>query len=82
MLKSEERSKKIEKRLKQIPASYKAKYLKTKNTNSLRASIDSFCLECTGWHRADVSKCKCFACPLWEKRPYQSKNNAQSGHNG
>jgi hypothetical protein len=36
-----------------------------------RAAIKSFCLECVGWQRSEVTLCTAVACPLWAYRPFR-----------
>ncbi len=35
-------------------------------------AIKAFCLQCTGYLRAEVRACSAHACPLWPYRPYQT----------
>ena len=66
-----DRNEQIAKRLKQMPESYRAKYKKAVTRKSMRAAINSQCLECCGYQRTEVSVCTDLGCPLYLYRPYQ-----------
>ena len=55
---------------------YRKKYDKAMQGHSIRAAIDSKCLECMGWQQLEVKKCDIVTCPLWPYRPYQIKSGA------
>jgi len=38
---------------------------------SPRAAVKAFCGECQGFDRAGIADCACYACPLWNFRPFQ-----------
>lgn len=38
---------------------------------SPRRAIKAQCLECVGFDRQGITACTCWACPLWNFRPYQ-----------
>lgn len=61
----------IEKRLAEMPFSMRYRYLQAMTGKSLRAAVNSFCSECVGWVRDEVTKCTAPACPLYPYRPYQ-----------
>jgi len=61
----------IEERLKQIPKSYRSAYRKAMRGRSLRAAVNSFCLECVGYQREEVKICPDKGCPLYPYRPYK-----------
>ena len=58
-----------------IPVKYRSTYRKAMTGKSLRAAVNSFCLECTGWQREEIRLCTSPACPLFCFRPYQEKRN-------
>lgn len=66
-----DRQKQIAERRSQIPRSYRACYDKAVQGRSLRAAINSFCLECVCWQTKEIRLCTDKACPLWMIRPYQ-----------
>ena len=57
---------------------YRGVYDRAVAGRSLRAAVDSQCLECVGYHTAEVRACTALACPLYAVRPY--KEIPQSGH--
>jgi hypothetical protein len=62
------------------PKKYQQAYMKSVSGDaSPREAIKSFCLECMGWMRTEVTKCDTVACPLNYYRPYQEKSDAESG---
>jgi len=69
-----DRDAEVEKRLNQIPESRKAKYKKAVSGKSLRAAVNSMCLECVGYSTREVSLCTDLACPLYMYRPYQKRS--------
>ncbi len=38
---------------------------------SPRTAIKAQCAECVGFDRDAIRSCTCYACPLWNFRPYQ-----------
>lgn len=38
---------------------------------SLRMAINAKCFDCSGWNRAEVTRCVVHYCPLWPVRPWQ-----------
>jgi len=50
--------------------SYRRLYDKAMTGKSLRATVDSKCLDCSCWQQAEIKKCAVFTCPLFEYRPY------------
>jgi len=40
---------------------------------SPRRAIKAQCLECIGFDRQAITDCTCYACSLWEFRPFQHK---------
>ncbi len=78
---TDERADKIMERLGNIPRAYKATYERAVKGKSLRAAINSFCLECVCWSIEEIRNCSDLACPLYAVRPYQeSSQNGRDGH--
>ena len=75
-----ERQEQVEQRRAQMPRSYRATYDKAVSGRSLRAAINSFCLECICWQIEEIRNCTDLACPLYAVRPYQLPQNAHEGH--
>ena len=73
------RKAKIAKRRAQIPRAYRAVYDKATKGQSLRAAINSQCLECVCWQIEEIRNCTDLACPLYAVRPYQSLQNGRDG---
>ena len=56
--------------------------------NSLRAAVNAMCAACMGCteqmiepgFRNEIRDCSSRDCPLWAKRPYQTKCEGQDGH--
>jgi hypothetical protein len=65
------RQAKIKQRLSKIPQAYKRNYQNAVQGKSLRAAVNAFCIECTGWQRNEIIFCTSLACPLYAVRPYQ-----------
>jgi hypothetical protein len=63
----------------QMPRSYRAVYDKAVSGKSLRAAINSFCLECVCWQIEEIRNCSDVGCPLYTVRPYQLAQNARQG---
>ena len=61
----------VQRKLDDMPRIYRATYRKAMSGKSLRAAVNSFCLECVGWQREEVRLCTSPACPLYPYRPYQ-----------
>lgn len=59
-----------------MPPKYRAIYDRAVSGQSLRAAINSFCLECIGWEYKEIRNCTCLECPLHAVRPYQRKLKA------
>ena len=75
-----DRQKQIAERRAQMPRSYRACYDKAVSGKSLRAAINSFCLECVCWQIEEIRNCTDLGCPLFSLRPYQgSAQNAREG---
>ncbi|MGR3292518.1 MAG: hypothetical protein ACUZ9M_00715 [Candidatus Scalindua sp.] len=55
--------------------SYRKMYDKAINKKSMRAAVNSKCLDCVCWQQAEVKRCNIVTCPLYEYRPYQSALN-------
>ena len=63
-----------------MPTNYRRTYKKAIAKKSMRAALNSFCLECVGYQRAEITACTDKACPLWAYRPYSVPQKAQIGH--
>jgi len=74
------RQQQIEQRRSQMPRSYRANYDRAVSGKSLRAAINSFCLECVCWQIEEIRNCTDLGCPLFTVRPYQPPQNARGGH--
>lgn len=74
-----QRQLRIAERRAQMPRSYRATYDKAIKGKSLRAAINSFCLECVCWQIEEIRNCTDLACPLYAVRPYQLSQNASDG---
>jgi hypothetical protein len=61
-----------EERMKQIPSSMRKAY--EKSVTSKAFAIKSFCAECCGYDRKAVAECTDTGCPLFNHRPYQTKD--------
>ena len=77
---SASRTEQIGKRRAQIPRSYRAIYDKAASGRSLRAAINSFCLECCHFQIEEIRNCTDLGCALFAARPYQ--RSPQNGHDG
>ena len=56
--------------------SYRRSYDKAMLGKSLRAAVDSKCLDCMCWQQAEVRDCPVVTCTLWPYRPYVVKSGA------
>jgi len=70
-----DRDEQITRRLEQIPIKYRGTYKKAIARRSMRAAVNSQCLECVGHQRREVSFCTDLGCPLYLYRPYQKRTN-------
>ena len=61
----------IEKRLNDMPSAYKNNYRKALTGKNRPAAVKSFCLECMGWQRTEVTQCTSVACPLFLYKPFK-----------
>jgi len=50
--------------------SYKKQYIKAMTTRSLKAAVNSKCLDCCCWQSSEVRHCTVVECPLYNYRPY------------
>ncbi len=71
------RQEQIQQRLEQMPVTCRGAYKKAVAKKSMRAALNSFCLECVGYKRAEITACTDKACPLWAYRPYSVLKKAQ-----
>lgn len=44
---------------------------------SPRKAIQSYCLQCMGYFRDEITSCTAEGCALWEYRPYQDKKSPE-----
>jgi len=76
-----ERERQIAERLRQMPKSQRANYLKAQEGNSRCAGIRAECLDCMGYKIEEVRQCTVLGCPLYPYRPYQqTPQNSHEGH--
>ncbi len=47
---------------------------------SMRAAINSKCLDCSNWQATQIKDCSAPNCPLYEYRPSESNLARQEGH--
>jgi len=69
---NDERFEEVRKFRADMPEIYRRTYDKAIK-GSLRAAVNSKCLDCSCWQRKEVQDCLVLACPLWTVRPYQQK---------
>ena len=66
-----------------MPERYRKSYDKALK-GSLRAGINSKCLDCTNWQKEEIKHCQVLACPLFNVRPYnpakKARKSAQLGN--
>ena len=74
------REEQVQQRLDQMPVTCRGAYKKAVAKKSMRAALNSFCLECVGYQREEIKVCTDKACPLWAYRPYSVSKKAQIGH--
>jgi len=67
-------SDKVLKKMADIPQVYRQTYRRAMLGKSLRAAVNSFCLECVGYQREEVKNCTAVDCPLFPYRPYQKSD--------
>jgi hypothetical protein len=63
-----------------MPVSYRQRYKNAVERKSMRAAVDSFCVECVGYQREEIKVCTDQGCPLWAYRPYRISQKAQIRH--
>ena len=65
-----ERNARVDRKLNEMPPKYRKSFCRAVDgLASPRDAIKSFCLECIGWETGEISRCTCYACPLWAYRP-------------
>lgn len=69
----DKRAERIAKRRTDMPKVYRGIYDRAVSGKSLRACINSFCLECVCWQKKEVRLCTSLACSMYAVRPYQKK---------
>ena len=52
--------------------SYRKQYDKAMKRQSMRAAVNSKCLDCMNWQQPEVRDCDIVTCPLHSYRPYTS----------
>lgn len=67
------RSEQIAERLSGMPVTCRGVYTKAVSHKSMRAAVNSQCLECCGYQRKEISVCTDLACPLYSYRPFQKR---------
>jgi len=70
----------IEQRREKIPRKYRRLYDRAVSGKSLRASINTQCLECCDWISSEVYLCSDLGCPLFAVRPYSSSGTVRKRH--
>ena len=60
----------------EVPESMKNFYKKA-YAGGRAAAVKAKCLDCVCNVRAEIKNCTAYACPLWEVRPYQSKEELE-----
>lgn len=63
----------VKRKFDSMPASYRRLYLKAMGGKSMAAAVKSFCIECVGYDRSEVTRCTAEGCPLFPYRPYAKK---------
>ncbi len=71
---TEQRQEQVNLRLAQMPQTCRGVYRKAVSGKSLRAAVNSFCLECVSYQRAEIHLCTDLACPIYAQRPFQRLN--------
>jgi len=51
-----------------VPQLYRGKYRKAWEGKSAMDAIRAKCLDCMAWQAAEVTRCPCTNCPIWEYR--------------
>jgi len=81
-----ERERQIAERLREMPKSQRANYLKAQEGKSRCAAMKAKCLDCMGYKIEEVRQCTDLACSHYLYRPYQNghKNETddQDGQKG
>jgi len=62
--------------------SYRRQYDKAMKKESMRAAVNSKCLDCMNWQQPEVKDCEIVTCPLHPYRPYTSNPAPQSSQDG
>ena len=59
-----------------VPAASRPGYIRaTTGKASPRQAIKAQCLQCMGYDRAGIAACTGFTCPLWDYRPFQTRED-------
>ena len=75
---TDKRAERVAKHRADMPNVYRGIYDRAVSGKSLRAAVNSFCLECVMYQREEVRLCTSLACPLWLHRPYQRNSKTPS----
>lgn len=70
-----DRSEQIDKRISEMPVTCQGIYKRAINHKSMRAAVNSQCLECVGYVRKEISVCTDLGCPLYSYRPFQKRTS-------
>lgn len=70
-----DRNEQVAKRIAGMPTTCRGAYKKAVNHKSMRAAVNSQCLECVGYIRKEISVCTDLACPLYSYRPFQKRTS-------
>ena len=62
---------KIQRKLSDMPMSYRNNYKKALAGKNRAAGVKAFCLECMAWQRTEVRDCNSVSCPLYPYKPYK-----------
>ena len=73
------RQEQIAERRSGIPRAYRKTYDKAVTGKSLRAAVNSQCIECCHYQIEEVRNCSDLACPLYAVRPYQGSSQNGRG---
>lgn len=62
-------------RIQSVPAKARGLFSRVyaHKTRGYKGPVKAFCLECVGFDRQAVADCTAYACPLYDKRPFQGK---------
>ncbi len=58
-----------------VPERFQKVFKKAYEKKSMRAAVNSKCLDCTCFQVKEIRDCSVHGCPLWKYRPYQNKSS-------